>query len=111
MILVKAVCTSTKKGQPKKPVETVELKTDFGIIGDAHSDSQTHRQVSLLDMSRIEIMRQKGYDAQHGDFGENIVTEGLAGDDLCIGSTLQIGTCQLRISQIGKACHSPCAIG
>jgi len=110
VICVKAVCTSDKKGQPKREVDCVEIKTNFGIVGDAHADAKTHRQVSLLDVGKIEIMRKKGYDAQHGDFGENIVTENLPTDDLAVGSTLKIGTAKLQISQIGKACHSPCAI-
>ena len=112
MAHVKAVCTSTEKGQAKKPVDSVEVWADFGVVGDAHAGNTTHRQVSLLDESNIDIMRRKGYDAADGDFGENMVTAGLPIDDLGIGTVLQIGDMvRLRISQIGKACHAPCAIG
>ncbi|KPK72121.1 MAG: hypothetical protein AMJ79_15970, partial [Phycisphaerae bacterium SM23_30] len=109
---IKAVCISDAKGQTKTPVARVELKTNFGIAGDAHAGADTHRQVSLLDEVSIDIMRQKGYDAADGDFGENLVTAKLPINELGIGTILQLGPeVQLKVSQIGKACHTPCAIG
>lgn len=112
MAKVKAVCMSDRKGQPKTPVESIELKTNLGVVGDAHADSNTHRQVSFLDEGSIDIMRAKGYDAGDGDFGENIVTSGLAIDEIGISTVLQMGEqVRVKISQIGKSCHSPCAIG
>lgn len=109
---VKAVCISDAKGQPKKPVERAELKANFGIVGDAHADSATHRQVSLLDESSVNLMRQEGRKLSDGDFGENVLTADLPLEELGIGTILQIGpTAQLQISQIGKACYAPCAIG
>jgi molybdenum cofactor synthesis domain-containing protein len=112
MARIKAVCISDKKGQPKTVVERIELKADYGIVGDAHAGVDTHRQVSLLDEAGIDIMRRKGYDAVAGDFGENIVTEQLPLGELGMGSILQVGEqVQLEISQIGKACHTPCVIG
>ena len=109
---VKAVCISGAKGQPKIPVDSIELKTDYGISDDAHASADTHRQVSLLDETSIDIMRQKGYNAVDGDFGENIVTADLPINELGIGTLLQIGAeAQIQVSQIGKECHTPCAIG
>ena len=85
---------------------------DIGITGDAHAGADTHRQVSLMDVKSIDIMRQKGYDAVDGDFGENIVTVDLPIAEIGIGTVLQLGdAARLKITQIGKACHSPCAIG
>lgn len=112
MAHIKAVCTSETTGQAKKAVDQVELKTNFGIIGDAHADADTHRQISLMDEQSIKIMRQKGYDAADGDFGENFVTVDLPITQIGIGTILQLGSsARLKITQIGKACHTPCAIG
>ena len=109
---IKAVCMSDRKGQPKTPVESIELKTNLGVAGDAHADSNTHRQVSFLDEGSIDIMRAKGYDAGDGDFGENIVTSDLAIDEIGIGTVLRVGErVRVKITQIGKSCHNPCAIG
>jgi len=109
---VKAVCISDARGQPKIPVDSIELKPNFGVVHDAHASADTHRQVSLLDEAGIDIMRQKGYHAAAGDFGENIVTADLPINQLGIGTLLQIGPeAQIQVSQIGKECHTPCAIG
>ena len=37
MARVLAVCTSERKGEKKRPVETIQLKIDHGIVGDAHA--------------------------------------------------------------------------
>ena len=87
MAKVQAVCVSDVKGKAKTAVEFVELQVDFGITGDAHGGADTHRQVSLMDVKSIDVMRQKGYDAVDGDFGENIVTVGLPIADIGIGNT------------------------
>ena len=111
MSSVIAVCTSEKKGTVKTPVAEVMIKEDFGVVGDAHADSTTHRQVSLLAIESIDKMRGKGLDLKPGDFAENITIEGL---DLCslpIGTRLNIGKdVVLEMTQIGKECHAACAI-
>jgi len=48
MARIIAVCKSEKKGTKKKDVGKGLLKADFGLVGDAHADCCTHRQVSLL---------------------------------------------------------------
>ena len=106
---VAAVCISTQKGTRKTPVASVTLLPDWGIEGDAHA-GKWHRQVSLLSCEKVEEFRRKGVEVQEGTFGENILLEGV---DLCtlpVGTRLQIGEALLEISQIGKECHSHCAI-
>lgn len=106
-----AVCTSEKKGMVKTPVPEVTIKEDYGVVGDAHADCTTHRQVSLLATESIDKMRGKGLDLKPGDFAENITIEG---SDLCslpIGTHLNIGNeVILEMTQIGKECHAGCAI-
>jgi hypothetical protein len=48
---VVAVCISKNKGERKTPVESVELREEHGIVGDAHA-GDWHRQVSLLAQER-----------------------------------------------------------
>ena len=109
MGMVKAVCISENKGERKKPVESVELRENHGIVGDAHA-GDWHRQVSLLAQESINKMRALGLDVTAGDFAENITTEGLELVTLPIGSRLQIGETLLEVTQIGKECHTRCAI-
>lgn len=109
MAEVVAVCISENKGERKKPVATVELRVDHGIVGDAHA-ADWHRQVSLLAQESINKMQALGLDVTAGDFAENITTSGIELVSLPIGSRLQIGETLLEVTQIGKECHNRCAI-
>ena len=111
MAKVIAVCTSKNKGERKQDTGECYIDTGCGLRGDAHADAGSHRQVSLLDMSSIEKMRSKGIDVGPGDFAENLTTEGITLAALPIGSMLGVGAqVILEITQIGKECHSGCAI-
>jgi MOSC domain-containing protein YiiM len=109
MAYVLAVCISEKKGERKKPVESVELRENHGIVGDAHA-GDWHRQVSLLAQESIDKMRALGLDVNAGDFAENLTAVGIDLVSLPIGSRLQIGETLLEVTQIGKECHTRCAI-
>lgn len=111
MSRVIAVCRSDEKGTPKTSVEEGTLREGYGLVGDAHADSSTHRQVSLLARESIEKMRQMGFDVGPGDFAENLTTEGIELASLPTGTRLSVGEeVTLEISQIGKDCHTGCAI-
>ena len=104
-----AVCRSEKRGTKKTPQESVRLLPDYGIEGDAHA-GHWHRQVSLLAAEKIREFREQGGAVFFGDFGENLVTEGIDLAALPVGTRIRIGEALLEVSQIGKACHSRCAI-
>ena len=105
-----SIAISTKKGTRKKPVSTAQLIENHGIEGDAHA-GPWHRQVSLLAMEDIHSMQAKGLDVDFGDFAENIATSGIDLPSRPIGSRLKLGeTAVLEITQIGKECHTKCAI-
>ena len=106
-----AVCRSDKKGTRKEVVNEGQFKEDYGFVGDAHADCSTHRQVSLLARESIDKMRNLGFDVGPGDFAENLTTEGIDIASLPIGTRLSIGKgVNLEITQIGKECHTGCAI-
>ncbi len=111
MASVIAVCTSTEKGVSKHPVAEGCLRAEYGLEGDAHADSGWHRQVSLLATTSIEKMRQFGLDLKPGDFAENLTVEGMEVFTLPVGTRLRVGKeIILEVSQIGKECHTGCAI-
>jgi MOSC domain-containing protein YiiM len=105
-------CAEVKKnGVKKTDIKNGVLREGFGLEGDAHADSGWHRQVSLLAIESIEKMRKLGYDVNPGDFAENLTCQGLELPALPIGTVLEVGPdAVLEISQIGKECHSGCAI-
>lgn len=104
-----AVCISERKGTMKHPVESITLKPEHGIVGDAHAGNW-HRQVSLLADESVEKMRSKFPDIPIGAFAENILTQGIEVSKLPIRTKLQIGEVTLQVTQIGKECHADCAI-
>lgn len=104
-----AVCISRRKGERKSPVEEVLLVPGHGIEGDAHA-GEWHRQVSLLALESIEKMRRMGLDVTTGDFAENLTVEGITLPELPVGTTIRIGDALLEVTQIGKECHTRCAI-
>ena len=108
--LIKAVCISEKKGQQKHPVESVHLRPEHGIDGDAHA-ANWHRQVSLLGQGSVDRLQEKiSIRLFPGAFAENILCEGLEPYKLPVGTKLRIGTALCEVTQIGKECHADCAI-
>ncbi len=106
-----AVCSSKEKGIKKEVVAESFLKEGFGVVGDAHADCCTHRQVSLLAIESIAKMRGLGFDVNPGDFAENLTTDGIDLVSLPVGTRLSVGKgIILEITQIGKECHTGCAI-
>jgi MOSC domain-containing protein YiiM len=111
MSSVIAVCRSKKKGTAKTPVAEIVIKEEYGVMDDAHADTNTHRQVSLLAIESIDKMRGKGLDLKPGDFAENITTKDINLASLPVGTRLNIGReAVLEMTQIGKECHAACAI-
>ncbi|OGR17341.1 MAG: hypothetical protein A2X81_17745 [Desulfobacterales bacterium GWB2_56_26] len=106
---IKAISISDRKGIRKKNIPATRLIPAFGLEHDAHA-GKWHRQVSFLAEESIETMRAKGLDVVAGNFAENITTEGLDLTTLEVGRHIRIGEAELIISQLGKICHTRCAI-
>ena len=106
-----AVCRSDTKGVSKDPVPCGEFRVGFGMVTDAHADCATHRQVSLLADESIDKMRKMGLTLNPGAFAENLTTQGIELVTIPIGTKVKVGKeVVLEISQIGKVCHTGCAI-
>ena len=106
---VRAVCVSPAKGTAKRPVEKGVFIKGYGIETDAHAGNW-HRQVSLLSWDSVQAFNRQGAGVTDGDFGENILVEGSDLKKLPVGTVLRCGTVVLRMTQIGKECHSDCEI-
>lgn len=109
MGVIKGICISEKKGVQKHPVPSAELVENHGIKGDAHAGNW-HRQVSLLSYEKIEEFRAKGAEVDFGAFGENLIVDGFDFRNLPVGTRFSCGDVLLEMTQIGKECHSHCAI-
>ena len=110
MAKVVAVCISEKKGEQKHEIPVAELRENHGIVGDAHAGTW-HRQVSLLGVESVaKVQQHVSFPLSNGAFAENILTEGICLYKLPVGTKLRIGQALAEVTQIGKECHSDCAI-
>lgn len=111
MAKVLAVNISEKKGIPKSPIEKGYFEVDQGLVGDAHAGNW-HRQVSLLGTESFAKVKAMGFEKELevGSFAENLTTEGITLYELPIGTRLQVGETVMEVTQIGKECHTGCAI-
>ena len=110
MAKVVSVNISERKGEAKRPVESIELRLRHGIVGDAHA-GDWHRQISLLAEESIDTMRAAApLPLDPGVFAENINTLGIDLKHLSVGTRLRIGKTEVEVTQIGKECHNDCAI-
>ena len=107
---VVAINISDKKGVPKITIPEGEFVENHGLAGDAHAGNW-HRQVSLLGIESINKMTESGIkDLGAGKFAENLTTEGIELWKLPVGTRLKIGETLQEVTQIGKECHTKCAI-
>src|SRR4030065_2409439 len=88
--IVVAVSISESTGQKKTPVDSVDLKENYGVVGDAHA-GEGHRQVSLLAIESIEKMQRLGLAVDAGDLAENVTTRGIDPPSLPLGARLSLG--------------------
>ena len=109
---VTSVNISAKKGQRKTPIESgvMEVRADYGCADDAHASDAWHRQISLLAEESIKKAQNRGLTVKEGDFAENITTRGFMPFFIPIGTVLQVGDIRIEVSQVGKVCHTRCAI-
>ena len=110
MASVISVNISKRKGEQKHPVPEIQLRLRHGIVGDAHA-GDWHRQISLLAEESVDTMRSAcPIPLGSGVFAENINTRGINLKTLPVGTRLRIGQTEVEVTQIGKECHSDCAI-
>ncbi len=107
---IESIAISKRKGTRKTQVKEATLLQDHGLTGDAHA-GPWHRQVSFLALESIEKAQKQGLDVTFGDFAENIATSGIDWKNVPVGTQVQLGdSAKVEITQIGKDCHSKCAI-
>ena len=107
-----SVNVSKKKGTKKKSIgdDAANVLLDFGIENDAHA-GDWHRQVSFLADESIQKVRDVGIEVESGSFAENFTTVGVDLKNIPMGTILKLGDeVEVEISQIGKVCHTKCAI-
>lgn len=106
---ITAICVSEKRGTQKNFVESAQFVTEHGILNDAHA-GDWHRQVSFIGQAEVDDFKSRGAKVEAGAFGENIIAEGFRFRELPLGTRFRSGRVFFEVTQIGKECHSHCAI-
>jgi MOSC domain-containing protein YiiM len=103
----------------KTPSLSIRLLTGLGVAGDAHmGETVKHRsrvrkdptqpnlrQVHLMHVELFDELREKGFDVQPGDLGENITTSGIDLLALPTGTRLRIGaTAVVEVTGLRNPC-------
>jgi len=120
--VVVSVNRSETKGVRKTPVPEIEIRPEWGVVGDAHA-GPGDRQVSLLAVETVArwkttLAEKRGKesggaerarpmpDIGPGAFAENLTTRGIDLPRLPIGTPLRIGAdVRGKVSKIGKEEH------
>jgi MOSC domain-containing protein YiiM len=104
--IIKAVCRSDDRNEPKTNVGRGELRAGWGLVGDSHAGPPHpgRWQISLLAWEEVERASQAwGITALPGSFAENLSTEGLDTAGLRVGDRLRVGRqVVLEVEQLGK---------
>ncbi len=103
-VRIVAINTSQEKGVIKMPCDHAEVD-ERGIVDDAHA-GDWHRQISVLAQESIERFESEtGRGVGPGEFGENLIVEGVDLTEASILDRFVFGAVELEVTQIGKRCH------
>ena len=95
----------------KKPVASAVAIRELNLAGDQQADLTVHggseKAVYAYPAEHYEYWRKQLSDVSlsWGEFGENLTTEGLLEETLCIGDVLKVGSAVLQITQPRMPCY------
>jgi MOSC domain-containing protein YiiM len=73
------------------PLESARLIAGHGIDGDQKAGRHPDRQLNLLSLEWLQALKPQGYRTAPGQFGEQIIVQGLPLLELQPGDRLQLG--------------------
>jgi MOSC domain-containing protein YiiM len=89
---------------PRVSVTQARLVAGHGIDGDAKAGRHPRRHLNILSRAWVQARKAEGFAVKPGAFGEQLVIEGLAIEELAPGDRLRIGNAELEITQPRDGC-------
>lgn len=95
----------------KEPVAGAVAIQELNLAGDQQADLTVHggseKAVYAYPVEHYEYWRKQLPDVSlsWGSFGENLTTEGLLEDTICIGDLLRVGSAVLQVTQPRMPCY------
>jgi MOSC domain-containing protein YiiM len=74
------------------PVEAASLEAGRGIVTDRKGGVRPERQLNIMSLETLELLRAAGYRTGPGEMGEQIVVSGVDVNRLPAGARLRLGT-------------------
>ncbi|HOO62513.1 MAG TPA: MOSC domain-containing protein [Synergistaceae bacterium] len=104
---VEAICSSSRRQEPKVPSKEGFFDEGQGLRGDSHYGMK-ERQISLLRLEDIrEAEKEAGFPFPYGSLAENLVLRDLP-EELPLGTLLRSsGGVVLRVAEKGKRPGEP----
>lgn len=116
--LVVAVHLSGGHHFSKRSRTSISLREGHGVEGDAHAGSTVRhrsrvarnasapnlRQVHLIQAELLDDLASIGRVVGPGDLGENVTTSGVDLFHLPVGTTLELGEAQVRLTGLRNPC-------
>jgi MOSC domain-containing protein YiiM len=98
---------TSKNNQEIKEVESIEVLTDKGVVGDRHfkNFNDPYCQLSLIESENIDHYNIKyGLNISYINFRRNIVTEGIQLNEL-VGKKFKIGNVKVEGIDLCRPCR------
>jgi len=95
----------------KYPVANPVAINQMNLSGDKQADLTVHggfhKAVYAYPLEHYSYWRSElpGFDLSYGNFGENLTTEGLSEEAVCIGDRIRFGTAMLVVTQPRMPCY------
>ncbi len=88
----------------RKKMEYIELKKDYGIVGDKFAQKNLDRTVLIVGTIAYDIAKENNIDLELGSLGENIVVD-FNPNILDIGDIINIDELKLEITEVCTICN------
>ncbi|MCT2196906.1 MULTISPECIES: MOSC domain-containing protein [unclassified Paenibacillus] len=100
---------TVRTGIFKMPVTEARYLSSVNFAGDEQADLKFHggpdKAVCVYPYERYAYWEEKfGITLELGAFGENITTEGMLEDEICIGDRFRMGGTMVQVSQPRQPC-------
>jgi MOSC domain-containing protein YiiM len=97
---------TANSNQPIKEVNSIEVLTNKGVLGDRHFQefNDPYNQLSLIESENIDDYNTRfGLNIPYIDFRRNVITKGIQLNDL-VGKKLRVGNVELEAIDLCRPC-------
>ena len=99
--------TSNINNQQINEVNSIDVLTNQGVVGDRHFKefNDPYNQLSLIESENIDYYNIKyGLNIPYIDFRRNVITKGIQLNNL-IGKKLTVGNVELEVNDLCRPCR------